>query len=100
MGMVPWINDPADIAAWKEGRTGYPIVDAGMRQLVTIGWMPNRVRMIVASFLIKDLLLDWRLHWRTLTSAARLRATHHRKVPSAIPRPECTSTVCVWCGGR
>ena len=46
-------------AAWAEGRTGYPIVDAGMRQLVTEGWMHNRVRMIVASFFVKDLHLDW-----------------------------------------
>ena len=46
-------------AAWCEGRTGYPIVDAGMRQLLAIGWMHNRVRMIVASFLVKDLHLDW-----------------------------------------
>ena len=47
-------------AAWAEGRTGYPIVDAGMRQLLAEGWMHNRVRMIVASFLVKDLHLDWR----------------------------------------
>ncbi|MEO8054206.1 MAG: deoxyribodipyrimidine photo-lyase [Acidobacteriota bacterium] len=47
-------------AAWAEGRTGYPIVDAGMRQLLAEGWMHNRVRMIVASFLTKDLLIDWR----------------------------------------
>jgi deoxyribodipyrimidine photo-lyase len=46
-------------AAWCEGRTGYPIVDAGMRQLATTGWMHNRVRMIVASFLVKDLHLPW-----------------------------------------
>ena len=46
--------------AWAHGRTGYPIVDAGMRQLRTEGWMPNRVRMVAASFLIKDLHLDWR----------------------------------------
>ena len=45
--------------AWAEGRTGYPIVDAGMRQLAAEGWMHNRVRMIVASFLVKDLHLDW-----------------------------------------
>jgi deoxyribodipyrimidine photo-lyase len=61
MDQMPWINDPADIAAWKDGRTGYPIVDAGMRQLLTTGWMPNRVRMIVGSFLVKDLLVDWRI---------------------------------------
>ncbi len=46
--------------AWCHGRTGYPIVDAGMRQLLAEGWMHNRVRMIVASFLVKDLHLDWR----------------------------------------
>jgi len=49
-----------DLEAWQEGRTGYPIVDAGMRQLYQIGWMHNRVRMITASFLIKHLLIDWR----------------------------------------
>ena len=51
---------PHDLAAWRDGRTGYPVVDAAMRQLAAIGWMPNRARMIVASFLTKDLLLDWR----------------------------------------
>jgi deoxyribodipyrimidine photo-lyase len=55
-----WENDPAGLAAWSEGRTGYPIVDAGMRQLQSTGWMHNRVRMITASFLTKDLLIDWR----------------------------------------
>jgi len=57
---IPWANDEADFAAWCEGRTGYPIVDAAMRQLVQSGWMHNRSRMIVASFLVKDLLIDWR----------------------------------------
>ncbi len=57
---IPWSNDPAQFAAWCEGRTGYPIVDAAMRQLVQTGWMHNRARMIVASFLVKDLLIDWR----------------------------------------
>ena len=47
--------------AWKQGKTGYPMVDAGMRQLITTGWMHNRVRMIVASFLVKDLHLEWQL---------------------------------------
>ena len=51
---------PAEFAAWCEGRTGYPVVDAAMRQLVQTGWMHNRARMIVASFLVKDLLIDWR----------------------------------------
>jgi deoxyribodipyrimidine photo-lyase len=57
---VPWANDESDFAAWCAGRTGYPIVDAAMRQLVQTGWMHNRARMIVASFLVKDLLIDWR----------------------------------------
>jgi deoxyribodipyrimidine photo-lyase len=58
---VRWNEDPAAFARWCEGRTGYPIVDAGMRQLAATGWMHNRVRMVAASFLVKDLLLDWRL---------------------------------------
>jgi deoxyribodipyrimidine photo-lyase len=55
-----WQNREDWFEAWKAGRTGYPIVDAGMRQLAATGWMHNRVRMIVASFLTKDLLIDWR----------------------------------------
>lgn len=58
---VQWINDSKQLRAWQEGRTGYPIVDAAMRQLVQSGWMHNRTRMISASFLVKDLLIDWRL---------------------------------------
>jgi deoxyribodipyrimidine photo-lyase len=57
---VAWANDPDAFAAWREGRTGYPVVDAAMRQLAATGWMPNRARMITASFLVKDLLIDWR----------------------------------------
>ncbi len=57
---IDWRDDDEELRAWKEGETGYPIVDAGMRQLRAEGWMHNRVRMIVASFLTKDLLLDWR----------------------------------------
>ena len=57
---IAWRSAPADFAAWCEGRTGYPIVDAAMKQLNTTGWMHNRLRMIVASFLSKDLLVDWR----------------------------------------
>ncbi len=53
----------ADLRAWQMGRTGYPIVDAGMRQLWATGWMHNRVRMITASFLVKHLLIDWRRGW-------------------------------------
>ena len=56
----PWIDDPAPETAWREGMTGYPIIDAGMRQLRLTGFMHNRVRMIVASFLTKHLLTDWR----------------------------------------
>lgn len=55
-----WDNDEVLFEAWKAGRTGYPIVDAAMRQLAETGWMHNRLRMIVASFLTKDLLIDWR----------------------------------------
>ena len=72
----PWRSGPeadADLAAWQQGRTGYPIVDAGMRQLWATGWMHNRVRMIVAGFLIKHLLIDWRAgerwFWDTLVDA-------------------------------
>ncbi len=71
-----WRTGPeaeADLAAWQQGRTGYPIVDAGMRQLWATGWMHNRVRMIAASFLIKHLLIDWRRgerwFWDTLVDA-------------------------------
>ncbi|KEQ53493.1 cryptochrome/photolyase family protein [Sphingobium chlorophenolicum] len=74
---MPWRDLRAagsDFKAWKTGRTGYPIVDAGMRQLWTTGWMHNRVRMIAASFLIKHLLIDWRhgarWFWDTLVDAS------------------------------
>ncbi|SFC00864.1 deoxyribodipyrimidine photo-lyase type I [Halobiforma haloterrestris] len=59
-GEIDWRNDPDEFDAWKAGKTGYPIVDAGMRQLREDGWVHNRVRMIVAAFLTKDLLVDWR----------------------------------------
>ena len=69
----PWAKPGKELAAWQKGMTGYPIVDAGMRQLWQTGWMHNRVRMIVASFLIKDLLIDWRegqaWFWDTLVDA-------------------------------
>jgi len=68
-----WQKDAAFLEAWQKGRTGYPIVDAGMRELWATGWMHNRVRMIVASFLVKDLLLSWtqgaRWFWDTLVDA-------------------------------
>ena len=69
----PWHDNKKALEAWRRGRTGYPIVDAGMRELWTTGWMHNRVRMIVASFLTKDLLVDWRTgerwFWDTLVDA-------------------------------
>jgi deoxyribodipyrimidine photo-lyase len=57
---ISWRNDEQEFDAWCEGQTGYPVVDAAMRQLKYLGWMHNRARMIVASFLVKDLLVDWR----------------------------------------
>jgi deoxyribodipyrimidine photo-lyase len=69
----PWRSDAASLAAWQCGLTGYPIVDAGMRELWETGWMHNRVRMIVASFLVKHLLVPWqegaRWFWDTLVDA-------------------------------
>jgi deoxyribodipyrimidine photo-lyase len=69
----PWVDDPVGLRAWQRGRTGFPIVDAGMRQLWATGWMHNRVRMIVASFLVKDLRISWlegaRWFWDTLVDA-------------------------------
>ena len=58
---VPWRDDPAQFEAWCQGQTGVPLVDAGMRQLRETGWMHNRVRMVTAMFLTKNLLIDWRL---------------------------------------
>lgn len=69
----PWLNDELNFRAWTKGNTGYPIVDAGMRQLWQTGWMHNRVRMIVASFLVKNLLIPWQRgaqwFWDTLVDA-------------------------------
>lgn len=68
-----WRNEASALKAWQKGKTGFPIVDAGMRELWATGWMHNRVRMVVASFLIKDLLIDWRCgeawFWDTLVDA-------------------------------
>ena len=57
---IQWNNDEKQFEAWCKGETGYPLVDAGMRELNTTGYMHNRVRMVAASFLSKDLLIDWR----------------------------------------
>lgn len=69
----PWRQDPGALTRWQRGLTGYPLVDAGMRQLWATGWMHNRVRMVTASFLVKHLLLDWRegeaWFWDTLVDA-------------------------------
>ncbi len=69
----PWRDDEAAYRAWTRGRTGYPLVDAGLRELWATGWMHNRVRMVAASFLIKHLLIDWRRgedwFWDTLVDA-------------------------------
>ncbi len=71
---MPWRDPPPhELTAWRRGRTGYPLVDAGMRELWTTGYMHNRVRMIAASFLVKHLLIDWRIgeewFWDTLCDA-------------------------------
>lgn len=72
-GNFPWKNDHQTLKAWKQGHTGYPIVDAGMRELWETGYMHNRLRMIVASFLVKDLLIPWqegaKHFWDTLVDA-------------------------------
>jgi len=69
----PWHTNGELFDAWRDGRTGYPLVDAGMRQLKAIGWMHNRVRMVVASFLVKDLLISWtcgaKWFWEALVDA-------------------------------
>ena len=102
----PWITGEladARFAAWRDGRTGYPIVDAGMRQLAHEGWMHNRVRMVVASFLTKHLLVDWRrgeallpgeprrrrprLQQRRLAVVRRLRHRRPALLPDLQPRP-------------
>jgi deoxyribodipyrimidine photo-lyase len=57
---IQWVNNPADFGRWQQGMTGFPLVDAGMRELAETGFMHNRVRMVTASFLVKDLLIDWR----------------------------------------
>ncbi len=70
---IRWSSDEKALRAWQEGRTGFPMVDAGMRELLATGWMHNRVRMIVASFLVKDLLIPWQAgaawFWDTLVDA-------------------------------
>ena len=91
---------PADLSAWKGGFTGYPIVDAGMRQLRQTGWMHNRLRMIVGSFLVKDLLVDWRLgerHFRHLLVDGDVAQNVGQlavggRAPGPTPRPTTASS--------
>jgi deoxyribodipyrimidine photo-lyase len=70
---LPWRTAQSDLKAWQRGRTGYPLVDAGMRQLWHIGWLHNRARLVTSAFLIKHLLIDWRegerWYWDTLVDA-------------------------------
>lgn len=66
--MIPWEDDATKIEAWKQGKTGCPIVDAAMRQLNATGWMPNRCRMIVSNYLIKDLHVNWQIGERYFAS--------------------------------
>lgn len=72
---MPWRDDAEALRRWQRGQTGYPLVDAGMRELRTTGWMHNRVRMVAASFLTKHLMIDWRhgadWFWDTLVDAER-----------------------------
>ncbi len=72
-GQFPWHDDRQSLGAWQRGRTGYPVIDAGMRELWQTGWMHNRVRMLVGSFLVKDLFIPWqagaRWFWDTLVDA-------------------------------
>ena len=100
---IAWRNDPDSLQAWQQGQTGYPVVDAAMRQLLATGWMHNRGRMIVASFLTKDLLINWQegevlVHgatggWRPGRQQRRLavdRGHRHRcraLLPGVQPRP-------------
>jgi deoxyribodipyrimidine photo-lyase len=71
--LFPWQEDPQALRAWKEGQTGYPMVDAGMRELAVTGWMHNRVRLVAASFLVKHLMINWhtgaRWFWEKLVDA-------------------------------
>ena len=83
---MPWRDDPGGLRAWQSGRTGYPLVDAGMRELWTTGWMHNRARMVAASFLTKHLLIDWRLGARVVSGHARGRRPRQQQRRLAVGR--------------
>lgn len=91
---IVWEDWPEGLAAWREGRTGYPLVDAAMRQPQHCGWMHNRLRMVVASFLTKDLGIDWRLgerHFAEQPTTSTSRPTtaagngRHRRAATRSP---------------
>lgn len=89
-GRFPWRSDAVSLRAWQRGATGYPIVDAGMRELWRTGWMHNRVRMIAGSFLVKDLLLSWTegARWCAALGAGDRQAAERLAAPSlggAVP---------------
>ena len=81
---LEWDDDADRLQAWRAGMTGYPIVDAGMRELAATGWMHNRVRMIVASFLVKDLHIDWREGERWFMRPARRRRPRQQQRGLAV----------------
>ncbi len=96
----PWVYDERALKAWQQGRTGYPIVDAGMRELWHTGVMHNRVRMIVASFLVKHLLIDWRSGeaWFWDTWSMPIRAAipptgSGWQAPAPMPPPTSASSI-------
>ena len=104
---IPWRDAPQDLKAWQNGLSGYPVVDAGMRQLAETGWMHNRARMITASFLTKDLLINWqageawflRICWWTETPPATTAAGSGQPAPAQTLRPtSVSSTPCCKAG--
>ena len=89
---LEWADDAEALAAWCEGRTGFPVVDAGMRQLRHAGWMHNRARLIVASFLTKDLHIDWRARRGATSCATCCAATRRRTTATGSGSPRSAST--------
>jgi deoxyribodipyrimidine photo-lyase len=91
----PWRKNQGFLRAWQQGQTGYPLVDAGMRELWATGWMHNRVRMIVASFLVKDLLTSWQegILWSTRTWLRTRWAGNGPPAAAPMPRPTSASSI-------
>ena len=94
---IPWINNREQFNAWKNGETGYPVVDAAMRQLLRSGWMHNRARMIVASFLTKDLLIDWRWGERWFMHCQPPLLAAGNGQPGLVPMQPLTSESSILC---